>query len=940
MMLVAGGPADRRKAMDFFVQEPFAVLDVAAGVAIAAIPLKLAAVGVAGIRAGRGAILSNKAAEVAFEASRGIARPSLLQRTKEIGQAALRGITREFAALPNTPQFERFRFDIQNLKKQRGISADKAIDDIDRIIKGFTKEDNRLFSYKVAMDDILEQRKRDPNSSLVHWGNDLDSFMDDYNKINAKVSESPIVSEALVKRKEMWDNLKPAYIQSLKDVGFDVEKRFTRENYFHRMVIEYARTKAVPGGGIRTPTARGFLKARTGSSKLFNTDYIQAEYSVLSQMRYDIEVANLVKSIDANYNIGGKIDAAPSGYVEWQPREGNLFFTAETLPHRMVEDIHVNKLYELLDGVEVDGVKVTADDLRGVLAMGGRRKTFIIPEEIKNTIDEIGKKNIRRGAFAEATKGALTKWKAWTLLSPRRFLKYNIRNLTGDADFAFLGNMSGFKMTPRATRELYDYFKNRKSTPDLQDWIDRGGLGSTMQVQEIGDINRLDRFSRLAEKPNLAVSVAKGYWRKVRISTDMREGVLRYANYLDYKRQMGLNPEGKPLNFGASVRENVMALDNVGDRAFALSNDLLGAYDRVSVAGQFLREYLYPFWSWKEVNLKRYIQATRNAAQDGTMAMAVGKTLAGKALRSPYMALQMGRFATKAVAMQSSLQAWNTFVMGDLEENLPASVRGTSHLVLGTDKDGNTIYFSRMGALNDALEWVGLDAMPLYYDRISKGQMTYKQMAQEMVKSPVNVLAQGIRPDIKTLAELAARQAFFPDVFKGRLIRDKAEHVSRVFGLENEYKALTGKPAKDYLSTFADLAVYRINPNEAAYRNLWDARVRYLDSIGKGGIGFWASDKGNALYNMKQSLRYKDPIAFTHYLEEYFAKGGKTTGILSSVKGMHPLSGMSEASRAGLVEWIGKGAEDMITQANQYFEEVITVDDEFLIKVEDILSAE
>ncbi len=91
---------------------------------------------------------------------------------------------------------------------------------------------------------------------------------------------------------------------------------------------------------------------------------------------------------------------------------------------------------------------------------------------------------------------------------------------------------------------------------------------------------------------------------------------------------------------------------------------------------------------------------------------------------------------------------------------------------------------------------------------------------------------------------------------------------------------------------------------------------------------------------MKQSLRYKDPIAFTHYLEEYFAKGGKTTGILSSVKGMHPLSGMSEASRAGLVEWIGKGAEDMITQANQYFEEVITVDDEFLIKVEDILSAE
>ena len=42
---------------------------------------------------------------------------------------------------------------------------------------------------------------------------------------------------------------------------------------------------------------------------------------------------------------------------------------------------------------------------------------------------------------------------------------------------------------------------------------------------------------------------------------------------------MGSNPDGKPKTWGASIEEEVMALDNIKDKAYKMSNELLGTYD-------------------------------------------------------------------------------------------------------------------------------------------------------------------------------------------------------------------------------------------------------------------------------------------------------------------------------------------------------------------------
>ena len=87
--------------------------------------------------------------------------------------------------------------------------------------------------------------------------------------------------------------------------------------------------------------------------------------------------------------------------------------------------------------------------------------------------------------------------------------------------------------------------------------------------------------------------------------TEMREHLLRFATYLDYKQQMEGNKNGKPNNWGTSLEDEVMAVKDIKERAFKMSTELLGAYDQVSEIGKQLRDMMIPFYSWMEVNMRR-----------------------------------------------------------------------------------------------------------------------------------------------------------------------------------------------------------------------------------------------------------------------------------------------------------------------------------------------
>ena len=90
------------------------------------------------------------------------------------------------------------------------------------------------------------------------------------------------------------------------------------------------------------------------------------------------------------------------------------------------------------------------------------------------------------------------------------------------------------------------------------------------------------------------------------------------------------NNNGVPNNFGASIPEEIMGLSTIKKRAFWLSNDLLGPYDRVGMVGQQIAKHAIPFYRWTEVNFTIYNRLMKNAIKDPNLQLEMGKGMIDK----------------------------------------------------------------------------------------------------------------------------------------------------------------------------------------------------------------------------------------------------------------------------------------------------------------------
>ena len=1027
--------------------------------------------------------------EEAYNRSKGVKPPSLSEQISSIFDAA-RKATRDFPELERTGEFAPLRFDLHKLEKQKGVSSAKAIKSLDEIVDGLKAKpaDFDLFGRKVYLDDLAYE---DEQGRILPHGWDSDKLADARSKIDDTVSKNVTVQDALTARRKTWDALKSDYIGAMKDIGFDVKDRFNNPNYFRHQVLEYTTMKGLFGTGakLKTPTGRGFLKAREGYAGDINTDYLQTDYEVMSQMLYDIQVAKTIKGVDDRYNIvddlknrakaqnkkalmgvfrdmakdveptkkqveeayGRKVDIQevvaeslfrqtlntrqamgfarlkklaegyedpktgevqtlprspdgrfdeiidalaesqeeqraenvnaadmeetphavglpdelypglfqylgwllrehpktaaggaaaqifkgmgfkraftketltklgqfktwrdliPDGYETWQPREGNLFYQSDSIPAQVAKQIAEGALSEVL----------SPGQIRKVLAMGGKREEFVVKSEVAATLNALTKTGPQHGITGQASKAVTSALKRAWLSGPYRFAKYTIRNMTGDAEAVFVGNPVAFAKSKQAVLDIYKSMIRGEMSPEFKEWFERGGLGSTLQVQELGELNELKPFLQLFQKhggiEKVPGKVWDKYWRTIRLTSDFRESILRYGAYLDNLEYMQAHG-GKPRNFQASIPEEVMALEDHRDRAFKLSNDLLGAYDEVSFAGKELREHIYPFWSWVEVNMRRYKRLFQNAAAEKTL----GRKLGAK---SAFMALRLGKFALTAVALRSALEAWNRLMFPDEDDDLSQDVKERAHIVFGRDKNGQVRYFSRMGALDDAVEWVGMAGAPQYVRDYINGRRTLKEIGIDMAKTPVSKFAGGLGVG-KIAAELLTGREIYPDLFKSRGIRDRGLYLARTLGLDNEYKALAGKPSRGYGKGLpADLAIYRVDPMESAYNAMYDEKARFMKNKGKAvGEGAWWNPKSAALYNLRVTSRYGDKEAQKKYLLEYANLGGTPGGLKTSIENMSPTSGLKPKDAKEFVASLDNDGKRRMALALRFYSEVI-----------------
>jgi len=894
--------------------------------------------------------------ERSFRASRGLTRRPISEMFGETFAGLKNKITRTYEYLPNTKENIKAKTALKRLEKQRGVTHDKAA----RILQGITAQQGRkrydIFSRKVLLDDLQAEARLGHD---LPFGFTNDMISKELTRLDAEMGKYPEVPEAISSRSKVWEALRKDYTYWMKEIDMDVEGRFTKDKYFRHQVLEHARAKSAltTGKRLRTPTGRSFLRERKGSKLDINTDYLQAESEVMTQMLYDIEVAKTLKRIEP-YSIHEKVykDAKakglkdwrktiPDGYRTFQPREGNHLYLADTIPERLAKKIMEDSLTD---------IGVVKDALTKALSIGAKHKEWVIPDGLAKTLENLVPRN--PNWLGRGSKKALRAWKVWTLTSPRRYFKYNIRNLTGDADAAFVGNTSGFKKVPRAIHNLYDLFVlDKPMTKEMKGWFERGGMETTLQAQEISKLRIFkDLHENKGKLKDLPETAWKKYWRAARISTDFREAVLRYANYLDYLEQIKKSPEGRPKNFGASLREEIMGLKDPRDKAFRLSNELLGAYDEISVLGQAIREHIYPFWSWKELNFRRYIRLFKNAAADHRLASTTGKTLLKGVAYTPLTALRVGKFAIKATAFSSMLQVWNNLMFPEEEASLTSEQRGRPHIILGTDKNGKVINFTRIGALGDFLEWFGLDAAPHLVSSYLNGRKSVKEIANEMARAPVNQVVQGITPFIKYPVERFTRRSLFPDVFKPRTIRNRGLHIARSLGLENEYKAVMDVPSEPYKESLPMFFAYKSDPMASAYHEIWNLKNEYQKETGKAGEGFYLTSRSNALYNLKLARRYGDTKLEKKYLKEYIGfhliemdlldkseaetKKSIKKGLEASFRNMHPLSGLNKKAKESFQKNLSPEQKDILVLAIKYYNDILVGTSD--IDIDEILNEE
>lgn len=874
----------------------------------------------------------------------GIDKTTLAGRLGEWWQGLVRGTQRgALQFLPRTEQFGQARSDLLKLTKARSIAQDRTFQLLSRTIKPLNSADYELFGLKVLLDDLSHE------TGQIPFGYEsVEAVQSDKARVDSETEKNPQVTASIGYRTRMWAAVKTDYIDAMQAIGYRAGDRLKREDYFRHQVLHYMNLKSAntrgAGKRLEVPTARGFLKKRKGSQLDINANYLQAEWEVISQMIVDTHVATTIDSIRDRYDILDELqtNAKEQEGVEWQDIVPETHIAYAIRPGRTIylaHSIQESLAQRLLEGTVAE-LGITAEDLRDTRAIGSEFRPLVIPKDLAQQLDALTPPPIE-SVFARAQAGLLRSWKAFRLLGPTSIIKYNLRNAS-EVEKVFTLNPSALQKVPRAIKELVPLFAGAEDVPiEAKGWAERGGTKSLIRVQEIGEVDKLKRFQRfLAQKergPPGKVAVApiktwRGYWQLAGLGTDYREAILRYAAYLDYVEQMRASSDGLPRNFGASVPAEIKGIRDVRDRAYKLANDILGAYDDVSIVGQELRKRWYPFWSFQETNARAYFQGIKNIVASERLAGKAGsaiiaatgrKILIREVIRSPLRVVQLGRIGLLLYGAHAIFSSFNHIFFGDEEEELPPNVRSRPHIVLGRNKDGDVRYFSRLGTSGDFLEWFGLDQVSTDLSDLLSDRRTLREIAADAAANPANKIMQGASPFLKGPFELATKRQLFPDIRRPRPIRDRWEYIFRTYGLEQEYRALTGKPGDPYLGRrLSTLPAYTIEPNRAAYSEIQSLKSKFLKKLGKP-RGFSEGGRTDALRNFRLAIRYEDEDAAQRYLAEYISMGGTPAGIKSSMKRMDPLGGLTKDEKSVFVLTLSEQDKELLRRAVRYYNEVL-----------------
>ena len=220
---------------------------------------------------------------------------------------------------PNIPErgergtfFAEFRKNMIQWTKLADTASFMVRDKLNKMTEGLTPEEFKTFSELVYFLDLQEeaQIQKDKGYTEILLPNEITPAEVDEIVKELESESTEAVKQALIKRQNIWEELKNQYIDLNNYIGFETDGKFKRKNYYHHQVIDYMNNGGKNTGsremGIKA--GRGWLKERHGSTKAINTNFLLVEHKALLQMQYDVYVANMLGKIKSQYDIKPQLE--------------------------------------------------------------------------------------------------------------------------------------------------------------------------------------------------------------------------------------------------------------------------------------------------------------------------------------------------------------------------------------------------------------------------------------------------------------------------------------------------------------------------------------------------------------------------------------------------------------------------------------------------------
>ena len=626
-------------------------------------------------------------------------------------------------------------------------------------IKG--PEDYAVFNQIILLQDMIGEKLAERTVSRDFSLEQLEAEL--ANQVKVAEGLNPAILKAVERHKALVREMGEDLIRRGKISPEDLKK-----DYFPHIVLDFARSMAASITGapyiIREPF-RGYSKKRKGTERDIETDYIEGMWRHVSSVQRHNEIDDfieqIVKTFDRKpeltkeerkllqFNKPYYIDGMP--HVLWQPDPGRAAYPVQTIPEKLVRDAISRNLAD---------VTVPVSDVKPGLAIGGWKKSFLIPVDIATRLNQFNTEGQPNWLMSEINMFTRA-WKSLTILFGGP--KWQIFNMMGDManlyreDPAALLNLLNPMLQSKALREIkaaargepsemYQEIAKQQVVEIGPTYVSELG-GNTENLAEMRSfrtgfrgwlartILNMKSAGLVTQKLSYLLAPAQTF----RDVAQVREEIVRLAKAMaDYHR----------IKRGEPVKATKRLIGGLDPKSFAamgkVAREFTIDYGKFTEAeNRWIRGFLLPFWSWTKQNFPNWA------------AYAVTKPLG--------LALKFG------IPMIAASMWNNSGERREVEESLDDWKRESPHLITGfRDSRGRAIVLYYTGhPLVDAMDLIGIGSITTYMEEMQKGNMTLDESSMELVKdikdAPKEAFTNLLTPAFKVPGELLSNRRWWSD---------------------------------------------------------------------------------------------------------------------------------------------------------------------------------